>query len=123
MEYPAFAWLKLHTLSCLPMLQRLIEYLTILNVGDCQVYNSVIRNVLTWNWIFSGPAALSGFRFDKSFSTPLRSILIYAIVEHMGPDTLAVVRSTGVYLLDFFCSGIQFYVLLSPYLCFIFFIS
>ena len=26
---------------------------------------------------------------------------------------------TGVYLLDFFCSGIQFYLLLSPYLCFI----
>ena len=24
-----------------------------------------------------------------------------------------------VYLLDFFCSGIQFYLLLSPYLCFI----
>ena len=24
-----------------------------------------------------------------------------------------------VYLLDFFCSGIQFYSLLSPYLCFI----
>ena len=24
----------------------------------------------------------------------------------------------GVYLLDFFCSGIQFYLLLSPYLCF-----
>ena len=28
---------------------------------------------------------------------------------------------TGVYLLDFFCSGIQFYLLLSPYLCFILF--
>ena len=28
-------------------------------------------------------------------------------------------RPTGVYLLDFFCSGIQFYLLLSPYLCFI----
>ena len=27
--------------------------------------------------------------------------------------------SWSVYLLDFFCSGIQFYVLLSPYLCFI----
>ena len=27
------------------------------------------------------------------------------------------VRHTGVYLLDFFCSGIQFYLLLSPYLC------
>ena len=26
---------------------------------------------------------------------------------------------TGVYQLDFFCSGIQFYLLLSPYLCFI----
>ena len=26
---------------------------------------------------------------------------------------------TGFYLLDFFCSGIQFYLLLSPYLCFI----
>ena len=24
---------------------------------------------------------------------------------------------TGVYLLDLFCSGIQFYLLLSPYLC------
>ena len=29
------------------------------------------------------------------------------------------VGSTGVYLLDFFCSGIQFEILLSPYLCFI----
>ena len=29
------------------------------------------------------------------------------------------VRPTGVYLLDFFCSGIQFYLLLNPYLCFI----
>ena len=39
-----------------------------------------------------------------------------------GPDALAVVRPTGVYLLDFFCSGIQFYLLLSPYLCFISFL-
>ena len=29
------------------------------------------------------------------------------------------VRPTGVYLLDIFCSGIQFYLLLSSYLCFI----
>ena len=28
-----------------------------------------------------------------------------------------VVRPARVYLLDFFCSVIQFYVLLSPYLC------
>ena len=36
--------------------------------------------------------------------------------------SLAVVRPPGVYLLDFFCSGIQFYLLLSPYLCFISFL-
>ena len=29
------------------------------------------------------------------------------------------VGPTGVYLLDFICSGIQFYLVLSPYLCFI----
>ena len=29
------------------------------------------------------------------------------------------VGPTGVYLLDFFYSGIQFYLLLSPYRCFI----
>ena len=29
------------------------------------------------------------------------------------------VGPTGVYQLDFFCSGIQFYLLLSPFLCFI----
>ena len=33
--------------------------------------------------------------------------------------TLAVVRPTRVFLLDVFCSGIQFYLLLSPYICFI----
>ena len=32
---------------------------------------------------------------------------------------LLFVGLTGVTLLDFFCSGIQFYLLLSPYLCFI----
>ena len=38
----------------------------------------------------------------------------------MGPDALAVVRPTGVYLLDFFYFSIQFYVLASPYLCFLY---
>ena len=32
---------------------------------------------------------------------------------------LLFVRPKGVYLLDFFYSGIQFYLLLSPHLCFI----
>ena len=40
----------------------------------------------------------------------------------MGPGALAVVRFTGGYLLDFVCSGIQFYLLLSSYLCFISFL-
>ena len=35
---------------------------------------------------------------------------------------LLFVRPTGVCLLDFFCSGIQFYLLLSSYLCFISFL-
>ena len=33
---------------------------------------------------------------------------------------LLSVGPTGVYLLDFFCYGSQFYLLLSPFLCFIF---
>ena len=33
------------------------------------------------------------------------------------------VGPTRVYLLDFFCYGIQFYLLFSPYLCFISFLS
>ena len=43
----------------------------------------------------------------------------YLLMRWKGPDALAVVRPIGVYLLDFFCSGILFYVMLSPYLCFI----
>ena len=35
---------------------------------------------------------------------------------------LLFVGPTGVYLLDCFCSGIQVYLLLSPYLCFISFL-
>ena len=42
--------------------------------------------------------------------------------DGMGPDALTVVRPSRVYLLDSFCSGIQFYLLLSPYLCFISFL-
>ena len=37
----------------------------------------------------------------------------------MGLMLCLFVGPTGVYLLDFFCSGIQFYLLLSPYLFFI----
>ena len=43
----------------------------------------------------------------------------YLLMRWHGPDALAVVRPTRVYLLDLFCSSIQFYVLLSPCFCFI----
>ena len=36
----------------------------------------------------------------------------------MGLVLWLFVQPTGVYLLDLFCPGIQFYLLLSPYLCF-----
>ena len=39
----------------------------------------------------------------------LSNLKTYLFME--GSDVLAVVRPTRVYLLDFFCSGIQFYVL------------
>ena len=37
-------------------------------------------------------------------------------------DVVCLVKPTGVLLLDLFCSGIQLYVLLGPYLCFISFL-
>ena len=39
----------------------------------------------------------------------------YLLMRWQGPDALADARLTGVYLLDFFCSRVQFYLLLSPY--------
>ena len=47
---------------------------------------------------------------------------IYLLMRWKSPDALAVVRLTRNYLLDVFCSDIQFYVLPSPYLCFISFL-
>ena len=38
------------------------------------------------------------------------------------PDVVSMVGPTGILLLDFFCSGVQFHVLLSPYVCFISFL-
>ena len=35
----------------------------------------------------------------------------------LGPDVVSVVGPTGVELLSFFYSGMQIYILFSPYLC------
>ena len=40
----------------------------------------------------------------------------------MRPDALAVCRADRDLPVGLFCSGIQFYLLLSPYLCFISFL-
>ena len=48
--------------------------------------------------------------------------MTYLFMRWYGPDALAVVRPNGVYLFDFFCYGIQLYLLLSPFLCFISFL-
>ena len=40
----------------------------------------------------------------------------------LGLDVVSVVGPTEIYLLDFFYSGIQLYILLSPYLGFISFL-
>ena len=45
-----------------------------------------------------------------------------SIDETVGTWSLAVFGPTRVFLLDSFCSGIQFYLLLSPYVCFISFL-
>ena len=42
-----------------------------------------------------------------------------SIDEMVGVWCFGCCEATRVYLLDFFCPGIQFYLLLSPYLCFI----
>ena len=48
-----------------------------------------------------------GYQWESDNFT-IRGLMLWLFV---GP--------TGVYLLDFFCSGIQFNLLLSPYPCFI----
>ena len=53
-------------------------------------------------WTFKAEKNLEFFRLSG------RGLMLWLFV---GP--------TGVYLLDFFCSGIQFNLLLSPYPCYI----
>ena len=45
---------------------------------------SIFNCFKTTGLIESGPAALSDFKLDKSLMTPLRYILIYGIVGHLG---------------------------------------
>ena len=49
-------------------------------------------------------------------------MFIFVILSGLFLAALLSSAVKGVYLLDFFCSGIQFNLLLSPYLCFISFL-
>ena len=64
----------------------------------------------------SGPSMenWSELRSQAGPDTPVIVLTATASIE-----TQAIIKKTGVYLLDFFCSGIQFNLLLSPYPCFI----
>ena len=46
------------------------------------------------------------------------SLSIFTLIIQNLPIQNIYFNETGVYLLDFFCSGIQFNLLLSPYPCF-----
>ena len=63
-------------------------------------------------------------RMEVFLTTKFRTIWILGnndkeIKEKLYFILWLFVGPTGVYLLDFFCSGIQFNLLLSPYPCFI----
>ena len=75
----------------------------------------VVKQITVGNFAFLFNCKLVG-RTSDSTTVPSKDL---SIDEMEGPDDLAVVRLTGVYLLDFFCSGIQFYLLSSPYRYFI----
>ena len=70
----------------------------------------------------SNPVTLPCFFFFACFFFRLYifiNLFIDIIRDGRGLMLWLFVGPTGVYLLDFFCSGIQFNLLLSPYPCFI----
>ena len=72
------------------------------------------------------PAAVGGFAFlfgcapvGQASDCGGSDLGTCLLVGWWEPNALAVCRPTGVCLLDFFCSGVRFGLLLSPYPCFI----
>ena len=54
-------------------------------------------------------------QFQKAEQEYIDKLLQQGVIGPSVPSTIM----SSVYLLDFFCSSIQIYLLLSPYLCFI----
>ena len=63
-----------------------------------------------WQLCFPLYLRASELDFRRYDGSDLKTHLLMRLWE---PDALAVVRPTGVYLLDFFCYGFLFYLLLS----------
>ena len=76
----------------------------------------VVNPITVGNFAFLFNCTSVGRTSDSMMVLTLRLIYWW---DGRGLMLWLFVRPTGVYLLDFFCSGIQFYLLLSAYLCFI----
>ena len=81
---------------------------------DCWKFHAAAQFLFPWRI----PGALAYLAQEHKTATAYSSNL--DIIRFTGLSDKAL--NIGLYLLDFFCSGIQFNLLLSPYLCFISFL-
>ena len=90
-----------------------------------QVFSQVNKYTLSYRFLYGN---VQGCVFAKNRPVSLNwtdytyvgsDLNTYLLLGGRGLMLWLFVGPTGVNLLDFFCSGIQFYLLLSPYLCFI----
>ena len=90
---------------------------------DVDLYQSVLYSILfkmVWQLCFLLTCTPAG-RTSDSMTAP-SDLKTYLLMRWLGPDAASAIEPTEVLLLNFFCSIIQLYVLLSPYLCFISFL-
>ena len=95
------------------LLHGAIGWYVIFDCGSSSLYSFIHNCHLKGNTYAGGIFPKLYFWFTKTNKYP------YEQVSILAPPLNLFVRPTGVYLLDFFCSGIQFNLLLSPYPCFI----
>ena len=101
------------------------RFLTAVDMADSSLTEEVSRQL--WMRIWSRVRGLCvstfhsfGKTFHKRCLENVQTKMRQRCVRHQ--ICFCNENSFGVYLLDFFCSGIQFYILLSTYLCFISFL-
>ena len=95
------------------LLKNLIIKLLVININVLQQTACLVVN----------PIKVGNFAFLFKCTLACRTIDSMTVSTYMTglrPNAVSVVESTRNLLLDLFCSDIQLYVLLSPYLCFFF---